>query len=73
MSNAIIRQEGPGSVVADNLWDIRLGAVPLALGLLSGAAGAALVEPAAMATTTPISARTNRAPSPSQPLRSLLK
>ena len=31
MSNAIIRQEGPGSVVADNLWDIRLGAVPLAL------------------------------------------
>ena len=43
MSNAIIRQEGPGSVVADNLWDIRLGAVPLALGLLSGAAGAALV------------------------------
>lgn len=43
MSNAIIRQGGPGSVVADNLWEFRLGAVPFAVGLLAGAAATVAV------------------------------
>lgn len=42
MSNAIIRQDGPGAVVADNLWEFRLGAVPFAAGLLAGVAGTVL-------------------------------
>lgn len=42
MSNALIRQDGPGSVVADNLWEFRLGAVPFAVGLLAGVAGTVL-------------------------------
>lgn len=42
MSNAIIRQDGPGAVVADNLWEIRLGAVPFAAGLCAGVAGTVL-------------------------------
>lgn len=42
MSNAIIRQDGPGAVVADNFWEFRLGAVPFAAGLLAGVAGTVL-------------------------------
>jgi glycerophosphoryl diester phosphodiesterase len=37
MSNFIIRQEGPSSVVADNLWEIRLGAVSFLVGALASA------------------------------------
>jgi hypothetical protein len=37
MSNFIIRQKGPSSVVADNIWDIRPGVGALLLGTLSGA------------------------------------
>lgn len=37
MSNAIIRQ-GERSVVADNVWSFQAGAVPLAVGLVAGAA-----------------------------------
>ena len=44
MSNAIIRQTGPGSVVADNIWQLRLGAGSFALGLLAGVTAAALVR-----------------------------
>ena len=36
VSNFIIRQEGSSSVVADNLWEIRLGAEALVLGALAG-------------------------------------
>lgn len=42
MSNAIIKQQGEGSVVADNIWEFRLGAGVFALGLLAGGAGAFL-------------------------------
>ncbi|WP_432563779.1 glycerophosphodiester phosphodiesterase [Kineococcus sp. SYSU DK003] len=42
MSNAIVRQTGDGSVVADNIWQFRLGAVPLVLGLVAGASAALL-------------------------------
>lgn len=44
MSNFIVRQEGPSSVVADNIWDIRLGAGSLVLGTLVGVIGGVLVE-----------------------------
>src|SRR5215217_1811627 len=37
MSNFIIRQEGPSSVVADNLWEIRLGVGSFLVGALVGA------------------------------------
>jgi glycerophosphoryl diester phosphodiesterase len=37
MSNFIIRQEGPSSVVADNIWEIRLGAVSFLVGALASA------------------------------------
>jgi glycerophosphoryl diester phosphodiesterase len=40
VSNAIIRQQGAGSVVADNIWEFRLGAGVFALGLVAGGAGA---------------------------------
>jgi glycerophosphoryl diester phosphodiesterase len=43
MSNAIIRQHGEGSLVADNIWHLRLGAPAYAAGLLTGAAGVLLV------------------------------
>ena len=43
MSNAIIRQQGAGSLVADNFWEFRLGAGAYAMGLLTGAAGALLI------------------------------
>jgi glycerophosphoryl diester phosphodiesterase len=43
MSNFIIRQEGSSPVVADNLWEIRLGAGALLLGALAGGLGGALV------------------------------
>ena len=43
MSNFIIRQEGPSSVVADNIWELRLGTGSLLLGVLAGAVGGALV------------------------------
>ncbi len=43
MSNFIIRQEGSSPVVADNLWEIRLGAGALLLGALAGGLGGVLV------------------------------
>jgi len=43
VSNAIIKQEGAGSLVADNLWEFRLGAPAFVLGLLAGGAGALLL------------------------------
>jgi glycerophosphoryl diester phosphodiesterase len=43
MSNFIIRQEGPSSVVADNIWEVRLGVGSLLFGVLAGALGGALV------------------------------
>lgn len=43
MSNAIIGQDGPGAVVADNLWELRMGAAPFAAGLCAGVAGTFLV------------------------------
>ena len=42
MSNFIIRQDGPSSVVADNLWEIRLGAGTFLAGVLAGAFGIAV-------------------------------
>ena len=39
MSNAIIKQ-GDNSLVADNIWEFRLGALPFVVGLVLGAAGA---------------------------------
>lgn len=38
MSDAIIRQQGAGSVVADDIWEVRLGAGVFSLGLVAGAA-----------------------------------
>jgi glycerophosphoryl diester phosphodiesterase len=43
MSNFIIKQIGPSPVVADNLWEIRLGAGALLLGALAGGLGGLLV------------------------------
>ena len=43
MSNAIIKQTGEGAVVADNIWQVRLGPASFVLGLLAGAAGMALL------------------------------
>ena len=37
MSNAIIKQQGDSPVVADNIWDIQLGAGSFILGALTGA------------------------------------
>ncbi len=37
MSNAIIKQQGDSPVVADNIWDIQLGAGSFILGALAGA------------------------------------
>jgi glycerophosphoryl diester phosphodiesterase len=37
VSNFIIKQEGPSSVVADNLWEIRLGVGSFLIGGLAGA------------------------------------
>jgi glycerophosphoryl diester phosphodiesterase len=39
MSNAIIKQQGAGSIVADNIWEFRLGAGSFVLGALMGALG----------------------------------
>ena len=36
MSNAIIKQQGDSPIVADNIWEIRLGAVSFILGVLAG-------------------------------------
>ena len=36
MSNAIIKQQGDSTVVADNIWEIRLGAGSFILGALAG-------------------------------------
>ena len=44
MSNAIIRQHGANSLVADNIWHLRLDAATFAVGLLTGAAGVLLVH-----------------------------
>jgi glycerophosphoryl diester phosphodiesterase len=44
MSNAIIKQ-GDNSLVADNFWELRLGALPLfAIGLAMGVTGAAVLS-----------------------------
>ena len=43
MSNFIIRQEGPSSVVADNIWEMRLGAVSFLVGALTSALAIAAV------------------------------
>jgi glycerophosphoryl diester phosphodiesterase len=43
VSNAIIKQEGAGSLVADNIWEFRLGAGAFALGLLAGGVGTAML------------------------------
>jgi len=37
MSNAIIKQQGDSPVVADNIWEFRLGGASFILGLLAGA------------------------------------
>jgi glycerophosphoryl diester phosphodiesterase len=37
MSNFIIRQKGPSSVVADNIWEIRLGVASFLVGALASA------------------------------------
>lgn len=58
MSNAIIKQEGAGSLVADNIWVLRMGAGTFALGLLAGGAGALLVSRSARRTAG------TRAPTP---------
>ena len=42
VSNFIIRQKGPSSVVADNIWELRLGVGSLLLGMLAGGLGGAL-------------------------------
>ncbi|WP_448071421.1 glycerophosphodiester phosphodiesterase [Georgenia yuyongxinii] len=66
MSNAIIKQQGPGAVVADNVWHLRLGAAPFALGLLAGVAAAVLARRAAGETTgARAPARAMRTPTPS--------
>jgi glycerophosphoryl diester phosphodiesterase len=44
MSNAIIKQEGDSSFVADNIWELRLGAGPLLLGLALGSLVTGLVS-----------------------------
>jgi glycerophosphoryl diester phosphodiesterase len=44
MSNAIIKQQGDASVVADNIWQFRLGAGSFVLGTLAGAAGMAALS-----------------------------
>ena len=36
MSNAIIKQQGDSTVVADNIWEFRLGAGSFILGALAG-------------------------------------
>ncbi len=36
MSNAIIKQQGDSSFVADNIWEFRLGAGSFILGALAG-------------------------------------
>jgi glycerophosphoryl diester phosphodiesterase len=43
VSNAIIKQEGAGSLVADNIWEFRLGAGVFALGLLAGGVSTAIL------------------------------
>lgn len=55
MSNAIIKQ-GESSVVADNIWQFRLGAAPLLLGLTIGSVA-----------TAAVSSRLHRANSPKPP------
>ena len=46
MSNAIIKQQGDSTVVADNIWEIRLGAGSFILGALAGTLVTAAVAPA---------------------------
>ncbi|TRW42908.1 glycerophosphodiester phosphodiesterase [Georgenia yuyongxinii] len=62
MSNAIIKQQGPGAVVADNIWHLKLGAAPFALGLLAGVVGTVLAHRSAAQAS---GARSARAPTPS--------
>jgi len=55
MSNAIIKQQGDASVVADNIWEIRLGAGSFVLGALAGTlVTAAVGRLAAKAAATPM-------------------
>jgi glycerophosphoryl diester phosphodiesterase len=43
VSNAIVKQQGAGSVVADNIWEFRLGIPAFLLGGLAGVLGTVLV------------------------------
>ena len=58
MSNFIIRQEGHSSVVADNIWEVRLGAGSMLLGALAGFVVGALVGLRTGRSTTPVGAAT---------------
>jgi hypothetical protein len=53
MSNAIIKQQGDSPVVADNIWEFRLGGVSFILGVLAGALVTAAVGRLAKADATP--------------------
>jgi glycerophosphoryl diester phosphodiesterase len=53
MSNAIIKQQGDSPVVADNIWEFRLGGVSFILGALAGALVTAAVGRLAKADATP--------------------
>lgn len=61
MSNFIIRQKGPSSVVADNIWELRLGLGSLLLGLVAGGLGGVhLPEPTSYGATSSIKRLTQR-------------
>jgi glycerophosphoryl diester phosphodiesterase len=44
MGNAVVRRSGTVSIVADDLWQFRLGAVPLGVGVVLGASLVALLR-----------------------------
>ena len=48
MSNFLIKDQGPGSVVADNLYEVRFGVGSFVLGVLAGGLLAALAGRRAM-------------------------
>ena len=54
MSNAIIKQQGDSPVVADNIWDIQLGAGSFILGALTGALVTAAAARLAAARPEPV-------------------
>ena len=59
MSNAIIKQQGDSPIVADNIWEIRLGAGSFILGALVGTLATAAVGR--------LAAKDDRAPKPPTP------